>query len=78
VSGTDSCAHIKAFIPVGIQRLLDDAGRLGLLAIEGSDSEGVGKAFVWSACIARMNRIRHTKDISFVEAISGNDCTCCQ
>jgi len=41
----DMCAHVKAFIPVWIQRFPDDAGSLGLFAIDGSYREGVRKAW---------------------------------
>ena len=35
--------HIKALIPIGIQGLPDDAGRVGLLCIHRDDSEWVGE-----------------------------------
>lgn len=36
--------QVKALIPIWVQGSLADGGRLGLLAIDGSDSERVRKA----------------------------------
>lgn len=41
--------HVEAFVPVGIQRLLDDSGRLGLLSVDGGDGEGVRESCILSA-----------------------------
>jgi len=49
--------HIKALVPIGIQSLPDDAGRVGLLCIHRDDCEGV----------------RETKDLALGQAIRGND-----
>lgn len=35
--------HIEALVPIGIQGLPDDAGRVGLLCIHRDDSEWVGE-----------------------------------
>lgn len=49
--------HVKAFIPVGIQSFLYDAGRMCLLCIDGDDCE----------------RIWEAKDISLRESICSDD-----
>ena len=41
-----SNSHIKTLIPVGVQRLLDDTGRAGLLAIDGGHSEGIRESCI--------------------------------
>ena len=46
--GAREVLHIKALIPVGIQGLPDDAGRVGLLCIHGDDCK----------------RVRETKDLA--------------
>lgn len=50
-------SHVEALVPIGVQRLLDDARGARLLAIDGGYGEGVGKS----------------KHIALVESISGND-----
>lgn len=34
-------AHVETLVPVGIQRLLHDAGRVGLLSIDGDHRKGI-------------------------------------
>jgi hypothetical protein len=46
--------HVEALVPVGVQRLLDDARGARLLAIDGGYSEGVGKS-CWT-CISDATR----------------------
>ena len=70
--------HVEALVPVGVQRLLDDARGARLLAIDGSNGEGVGKSCWTSMSDATLDvswsgSIR-TKHIALVEAIGGNDC----
>lgn len=36
--------HVESLVEVGVQRLLDDRGRVGRLPIDGDDGEGVGQA----------------------------------
>ena len=36
-------SHIKTFVPVGVEGLLHDAGRMSLLGIDSNDSERIGK-----------------------------------
>lgn len=40
------CAEVKTLVPVGVQGPFRDGRRLGLLPIEGGDSEGVREAYV--------------------------------
>lgn len=73
--------HIEALVPVGVQRLLDDARGARLLAIDRGHSEGIREAC--SACVS-VGSVRReegvargqvrTEDIALVEAIGGNDC----
>ena len=51
-------SHIEALVPIGIQSLPDDAGRMGLLCIHRDHRE-------W---------IREAKDLALGQAICGNDC----
>lgn len=44
VAGEACDVHVEALIPVGVQRLLDDARGARLLAIDGGYGEGVGKS----------------------------------
>ena len=37
-------AHVETLVPVGVQRLLDDARGARLLAIDSGYGEGVGKS----------------------------------
>ena len=49
--------HIEILVPVGVERLLHDAGRVGLLCIDGDHSERVGEA----------------EDLALRESICGDD-----
>ena len=51
--------HVETLIPVGIKRLLHDAGCMGLLCIHCDDREGVGQA----------------EDVPLRKTIGGNDWT---
>ena len=42
--------HVEALVPIGVQRLLDDARGARLLAIDGGYGEGVGKSC--GACVS--------------------------
>lgn len=44
MAGEACDVHVEALIPVGVQRLLDDARGARLLAIDGGYGEGVGKS----------------------------------
>lgn len=50
--------QVEALVPVWVQCLFDHTRRLGLLAADGSNSEGVWKA----------------EHIALVQAVCGNDC----
>ena len=45
-------AHVEALVPVGVQRLLDNARGARLLAIDRGHGEGIGEA-----CIARVSAV---------------------
>ena len=49
--------HVKALIPVWIERLLDDAGRLCLFAIDGGYGKGIGE----SCMAASVDASRHER-----------------
>lgn len=36
--------HVKVLIPVGVESAFDDTGRMGLLGVDGDDSEWIRKA----------------------------------
>lgn len=66
--------QIEALIPVGVERSLAHARGLGLLAIDGSDREWIGEACMLSECSTEdETKVRHTKNITLVQAISGDD-----
>lgn len=75
--GGERDVHVKALVPVGVQRLLDDARGARLLAVDCGHGEGVREAC--GACVsgasagARAGQVR-TEDIALVEAIGGDDC----
>lgn len=50
-------AHVEALVPVRVKRLLHDARGVGLLCIDGDNSE-------W---------VRETEDLALGQAIGGND-----
>lgn len=50
--------HVKVLVPIRVQRLLDHARRVGLLAIDGDDGK----------------RVRQTKDVPLDERVGGDDC----
>lgn len=70
--------HVKALIPVWIERLLDDACRLCLFTIDGGYGERIGE----SCRTASVDASQHeraaggelTEDVSLVQAIGGDDC----
>jgi hypothetical protein len=67
--------HVEALVPVGVQRLLDDAGRARLLAIDRGHGEGVRESC--AAPVSGMSRsltaAAPTEHIALVEAIGGNN-----
>jgi len=76
VSPPDS--HVKALVPVRVQSLLDHTSRSGLLATDSRHGERVGEACnqIVSVPVSGipLREPPLTKDISLVQAISGNDC----
>ena len=68
--------HVEALVPVGVQRLLDDAGRARLLAIDRGHGEGVRESC--AAPVSGMSRsitaAAPTEHIALVEAVGGNYC----
>lgn len=69
------CSQVKAFVPVWVQSSLADRSCLGLLAVDGRDSEGVGKTWmgVNKAVDLSVGMVQRTEDISLIEAIGSND-----
>lgn len=70
--------QVKALVPVRAQGPLGDGGSLRLLAIDGSNSEGVRKAcdlLVTAALKLRTSEEggERTEDIALVETIRGDD-----
>lgn len=65
--------HVKGLVPIRVQRLLDHLGSFRLLSPNGRHGERVWKACVMSVAEALSVSEQHTKDISLVQAISGND-----
>ena len=69
--------HVETLVPVGVQRLLDDARGARLLAIDRGHGEGIREAC--RACVSAVSVLGtqgqvRTEDIALVEAIGGNDC----
>ena len=73
-TGAWADVHVETLVPVGVQRLLDDARGARLLAIDRGHGEGIREAC--SACVSVVSvwtiRVR-TEDIALVEAIGGNN-----
>jgi hypothetical protein len=69
--------HVEALVPVGVQRLLDDARGARLLAIDRGHGEGIGEACI--ACISGMSpdlsEGAPTEDIALIETIGRDNCT---
>lgn len=77
IAGGGIVVHVEALIPVGVERLLDDACRLCLLAIDGGYGEGIGKscraASVHVGGTSGRGGGALTEDISLVKAVGGDD-----
>ena len=74
-TGAWADVHVETLVPVGVQRLLDDARGARLLAIDRSHGKGIRETC--SACVSVVSvwtvEVR-TEDIALVEAIGGNNC----
>jgi hypothetical protein len=58
--------HVEALVPVGVQRLLNDARGARLLAIDRGHGEGIREAYtaVRERCIREMRRVRDIRKTS--------------
>lgn len=69
--------HIKAFIPIWIEGLLDHCSRSSLLSTDSGHSERVRESCNDKVLVRTSNRstmAELAEDIAFIETISGDDC----
>ena len=76
-TSSPSHPHVKALVPIRVERLLDHARGSRLLAADSRDRKWVRKSYIMckpAVHIPDRRSVPHTEDIALVQSIRRNDC----